>query len=409
MIVTALKRSLEQNILLKCQLLIEGCNIDNNITFPQGIHLQKTHLYSHSSQTFKETIPGDILFGEEENRVICRIRYNTASPFKIVSFDDNFFIQNEELELHIPITFIPEIKCGGENVQGHILSTVCTLLGDDLLGVIPSNYCFYFKDNKQCRFCEIFQTFQKEVEYQRPLKKIPIICEAISKALALEPRFKHLAVTTGNISSYDYTFEYMISIGKQLLEVLPYAPQQSLATLMPPDSPHLMEKLGQTIFNKVDFPIEVFEYSHFLTVCPGKGEFGYQKIIDGLVQAKEVFGVGNSYTNLVYGIQSLNSDLDPKSYDAQKENEKSLIAVESFLKLGIIPGFTLYHFGGYNQIGSIPLDSQKTFEFFKEWGEMVYLSKLVKQEEDSVLFSPLTLSNTLYNDTFRLAKQQAGV
>ncbi len=396
---------LETAIWLKCRLLVEGCSIDQTVRFPEWIHQKKIHLYAHSTESTSNKIPDDLLIGDGESQVICRIRYREKASLQITQKENNYFLFDKEDGQLIPISFPEGPKYEQASVQGHPLSSICSSLGRDLLGITPSNYCFYFKDGKQCRFCEIFPTYQDKVEYPKALKDVPLICEAIQKAMALDERLSHIAVTSGNIRSYDYTFEYFISIGEKLLELgLDNQGGDVLATLMPPDQPHLIERLSQTFFNKIYFPIEVYEYEHFVRVCPGKAEYGYHKIMERLALAKEVFGKGNAYTNLVYGVQSLNQKLDPFSYCPLKENEKGLIAVDQFLRMGIIPAFTLYHFSGYNQIGNIELNSLATYEFFKKWGEKVYESQIVPKEKNSMLFNSHSLSNTLINDVFRMAK-----
>jgi hypothetical protein len=70
-----------------------------------------------------------------------------------------------------------------------------------------------------------------------------------------------------------------------------------------------------------------------------------------------------------------------------------------------MPDFTLYHYGGYNSIGKLQLDTNFTSSFFRHWGELVRDSGIIPNEQQAVLFSPLSLSNTLFNDGYRLAIQ----
>lgn len=120
----------------------------------------------------------------------------------------------------------------------------------------------------------------------------------------------------------------------------------------------------------------------------------------------EAFGVGNVYTNFVYGIQSLDSSLNPLSYDPERENSLSLEAVKEMLAMKVIPAFTLYHYAGYNSIGKVELNPDATNSFFRQWGSLVSDSEIVPKDQEAVLFSPLSLSNTLFNDGFRLANNK---
>ena len=74
------------------------------------------------------------------------------------------------------------------------------------------------------------------------------------------------------------------------------------------------------------------------------------------------------------------------------------------IKRKIIPVVTIYHYGGFNRVGNINLSSSHTFDFFKTMGKKIFSSNLIPQNNDAIIFSNLSLSNTLYNESFMLAK-----
>lgn len=391
---------------LKCDLLTMGCGLDDNCITPSNIQHKEIHLYSHSLEKPSVKLPEDFFIGKGDSRFNIRLRLNRSSPFRIFQKGNQFLLKkNEEVISEIEFANNPKFR---DHFYGQIpISSVCTRLGDDTLGVIPSNYCFYFKDGKQCRFCEILPTHKKEVEYSSTLKPIETIANSLKTSLETDPYIKHIAITSGNVKSYDWTVEYFCKIGESLQENGTLAKIQDFnATLMPPDDFSLIEKLRVSGFNKVYFPIEVYDKKKFSIVCPGKEEYGYERIIDALCYAVKVFGEGNVYTNLVYGIQSLNDRLEFNSYDPKKENELCLKAVNGLIKKRIIPLFTIYHYGGYNSIGTIELDPEAVFAFFQDWGKAVYGAKLIHKNRDSVLFDRWSLSNSLFNDGFWLAKKE---
>jgi hypothetical protein len=387
---------------LKCALLVQGCKSDPYIQYPDGVFLKRIHLYSHSDEKIVSPIPDDIIL---DDLLVCRIRYNSKSPFIIKKNDQKFFIEHETTKETTPISFIHKPAGIEEEIEGNSVSSICSFLSKDLLGVTPSNYCFYFGNKSQCRFCEILQTYKNEVEYPKTFKKLDVIQGGIQKALTSNKDLKYLAITSGNLISYDYTFDYFIDIGKKLTQLKEYVQlDQVLATLMPPDDLSKIDQLYQNGFTKIYFPLEVFNKSHFEVVCPGKASYGYDKIIQALKYAINVFGKGNVYTNFVYGVQSLNQSLNPNSFDPALENKLSLLAVDEMLDLKIIPAFTLYHFGGYNSIGKIQLSSSHVESFFRIWGEKVQEAKIIPAHQSAVLFGAHSLSNTLFNDGFRLSE-----
>lgn len=388
----------------KTALLVHGCKVAPYTEFPQTISFKKIHLYSHSNEKIEQPIPDDLLLPCE---TIVRIRYHINSPFVLELVSNGYQIRNEESDEFVPVQLVERPGFSDLNTSGLPISSICSFLGTDLLGIIPSNYCFYFQTKKQCRFCEILPTFKKEVEFSKTFKSLDVIEKSIITALKSEERLRFIAITTGNIHSYDATFDYYIQIGERIQKTpLLQKAEQILATLMPPDDLSKINLLREKGFTKIYFPLEIFDPDHFKVVCPGKNDFGYDRILKALEVAVEIFGIGNVYTNFVYGIQSLDSSLDSASYSPERENSLCLTAVKEMLKIKVIPAFTLYHFGGYNSIGKINLSQDSTNSFFREWGNLVYESKLIPEMQEAVLFSSLSLSNTLFNDGFRLAQKK---
>ncbi len=388
----------------KAALLVYGCRVGSSTEFSFVISLKKIHLYAHSNEKINQPLPDDLLLSDQ---TIARIRYRSQSPFVLESIEGGYQIRHEASGKSLSVRLVPRPGFSEVKVSELPISSICSFLGVDLLGISPSNYCFYFQTKKQCKFCEILPTFKSEVEFPKTFKSLDVIEKSILAALQNEERLRFVAITTGNIYSYDATVDYFAEIGERLqkAEIFQQA-EQVLATLMPPDDLSKIALLREKGFTKIYFPLEIFECGHFKVVCPGKAEFGYDRILKALEVAVEVFGVGNVYTNFVYGIQSLNSSLDAASYDPEEENRLSLIAVKEMLARKVIPAFTLYHYGGYNALGNIELDLDCTNAFFREWGRLVYDSKLVPAQQQAVLFSSLSLSNTLFNDGFLLAHNQ---
>lgn len=399
--------NLDNTFRWKVNLLTRGCRVASNISFSPSIALKKIHLYSHTSEKQNQPIPDDLIL---PNQTICRIRYQSNSPFILENSLSGFHVRNELTDEILEVNFVQRPKFADLMVSGHSISSICSFLGDDLLGITPSNFCFYFQQGKPCSFCEILPTFKKEVEYPKTFKNLDVIENSILTALKNENRLRFVAITTGNIQSYDYTVDYFAQIGERLQkDAIFKKTEQVLATLMPPDDLSKIEMLRENGYNKIYFPLEVFEPTHFRTVCPGKSEYGYEKILKALEIAVRIFGAGHVYTNFIYGIQSLNSYLAPPSYDPEKENDLSIQAVKEMLSRSIIPAFTLYHYGGYNSIGKIELNANSTSSFFQEWGKLVEEAKIIPSEQETVLFSRLSLSNTLFNDGYTLAKQKEKV
>jgi biotin synthase-related radical SAM superfamily protein len=73
---------------------------------------------------------------------------------------------------------------------------------------------------------------------------------------------------------------------------------------MPPEDASLIEELFSTGIMGVKFNLEVAEIETFKKICPGKAIFGYDKIIERLINAVDIFGKGNVYSNIIIGLES---------------------------------------------------------------------------------------------------------
>ena len=146
---------------LQCELLSEGCGVQKGIIFPEWVNIKRIHLYSHSEEETPIPIPDDIYIGQRSAAILCRIRYNSNSS-KILSFiEGKYLLIDTKQGVSLPVGFIKEPSYVNTAINGYVMDSICSLLGDDLLGITPSNYCFYFKDDTQCRFCEILDTYKK--------------------------------------------------------------------------------------------------------------------------------------------------------------------------------------------------------------------------------------------------------
>ncbi len=390
---------------IKSSLLAEGLNIDESIQNLSNFNQKKYHLYDHSPETPTFTMPEDIILHYDEftqKPVIARNRFNSKSPWVLKSENDQLILQGPHTRLS-EVDFPTPTNFGDLTVNEEPLDQVATKLGVDLCGVILSNYCFYFGSKTECRFCEILPTYLERRAYPQATKRTSHVVEACTKAIMNDSSFSHIVLTTGNVGTYDYTCELFEEIGEGLKGLRRTKNVKLTGTLMPPTNFAHIDKLKQAGFDNVYFDLEVFDRHLFKTIAPGKEEYGYDKLIDALTYAVDVFGKGHVFTNLIYGIQTLDSKFDTSKTDFKEENKKAMDATHYLLDLNIAPVFTIYHSSGKNAIGPMKLDGDYLYEFFKSYGEAVFESGLIPEERKAMIFSLGSTTNTMYNDAYVLA------
>ena len=98
-----------------------------------------------------------------------------------------------------------------------------------------------------------------------------------------------------------------------------------------------------------------------------------------MLNAKEIFGVGNTYTNIILGINPL---------------EEVAKKVEELFKKGIISYNTIYHSSGLNQIGEIKMNIMDIYKYHR-WYSSTFKRYFKKK---SVIFDRRSIPNHLFND-----------
>lgn len=392
-----------QRLSIKARMLTEGCSVDSTEALAQQCHVKQIHLYVHSTHAPPSAIPDDVIL-EGDPPIVSRVRYNPNARLRLTTEANGLVIRDLSRSVSYRAALVSRPRFLAHEEGGIPLAAMFSFLGVDLLGVTPSNSCFYFADGVQCRFCEILPAYKQAVEYPKAVKPPLRIANGAKIAFQAEPAIRHFAVTSGNITSYDATCQMYIRIAEDLRSgFAQHDIIDVLATLMPPDDMSLIGALKASGYTKIYFPMEVYRRDLFQAMCPGKHAYGYDKMLRALDVAVDAFGPGNVYTNFIYGLQSLSCTLSAASADPVRENDIASEASENLLERGVIPAFTIYHYGGGNSIGRVSLDAEAMAEFFREWGTRVHQSAIVSRKKQSVLFSPLTLSNTLFNDGFRQA------
>jgi hypothetical protein len=392
------RQCLESSLRLKARLLCEGVAIRVPFAMPEGVHRKSVHLYAHSPQVPDHAIPEDVLLGPPGQELIARIRVNNRSRLSLTMDTDGPAILDERGDA-TRVNLAPAPRFADDTS----ITQVCSYLGTDLLGVTPLNYCDYYRNGNECRFCEILPTYLKDVSYERAGKRQGDMTDAIVKAFQNEPRLQHLAVTSGNFPKHETTAQRFIDLMRAVRDRGVAVPGDVLATLMPPKRRDLIDELRDAGYTKIYFSLEVFERRLFEVICPGKAADGYDEILSSLNYALQSFGRGNVFSNFVYGLQGISPTLAPASYDPLRENQACELATVQLLNEGIIPVFTIYHFAGHNPIGHIDLEHNATADFFLWLGRQLRNSPLIHEQQSTVLFGRTSLANTLYNDALALA------
>jgi hypothetical protein len=235
--------NLSKLLSIKIKMLVDGCAVADGFISPIGIYLKQVHLYKHSTEHHSH-LPDDVMVHCGDERVIVRLRNNSFSSVALMQDGDQYYVVDKSNQDIFPISFIEQGLALHDSIEKFKVGEVCSLLGTDLIGVIPSNYCFYFSKGEECKFCEIWQTYKSDLKNQKAIKTKHHITRSIESILIANPNMQHLAITTGNIKTYDYTASMFCDLGKELQNIAKYSHlKHKLATLMPPNDLSIVDQL----------------------------------------------------------------------------------------------------------------------------------------------------------------------
>lgn len=178
------------------------------------------------------------------------------------------------------------------------------------LNVFQSSYCYFWADEKGCKFCDIVtHTKQQRDEIGVPSRLRPEdVKETVAAALREPGRFSNICLTAGSVVKGNEVFDLEVDFYIDLLQAIGELfktkkfPSQLIGSAYNERQlARLYEKTGLTSYTS---DLEVFTEDKFNWICPGKAKWvGYAGWRDRLVRAVDIFGRGNVGTCIVAGAE----------------------------------------------------------------------------------------------------------
>lgn len=403
---------------IKAQLLAEGVRISRKIKKHPNYKKKLVHLYKHEAKDFKADFPLPqeiILFKHPhipKRSIVTNIRGNPRSPWLLDYQNDSLIlISSAQTVLRYLVDFPPNDNFDRVMLRNEIsVANITSKIGANVLGFVVSNYCSYFGYGKQCKFCEIVPSYHEYKNYFSITKDLSLVALAAKRALTIDPNIRYIIATSGNLpgraptDTYDKTVRMYIKLFASLKPLKKKHGLRFHAALLPPLDLNLFYDLKESGVDSICCNLEVYNRKLFEYVCPGKSEYGYERMLKALEFAAKVFDKGCVLSNLVYGIQSVSANNTKKKFNSSLENKINGESMQLLLNIGTIPFYTIYHYGGYNQIGPINIDPKAMYDFYLSYGDSVLKSNIVPDNSDVILFDLFSLPNQLNNEGYFINK-----
>ena len=279
-------------------------------------------------------VPGPILL-RDSTFVYINYGENYADPYGI-DFDDgaDAFVLTEQTDgggIVDEIGFVPPPAFYAKKTsRGTPMRQIADVRAQKLI-LNAFQKCCFWKDRRQCAFCAFFTAGGKtHVLHEEDVR------ETVREALAEPGRFSEIYLSGGTDTSGKEPFANEKDRYIRILRAAGESfkgrfPSQLMAPAYPKS--FLQEIYDATGVRSYSADIEIASPELFAKYCPGKQEtVGYETWMQRLVDAVDVFGRGNVYSQVVTGAELAG----PDGLSEKEGFESSVKACEYLAERGVI-------------------------------------------------------------------------
>lgn len=402
----------------KARVLSNGIKIDNEAL----AYLSKHPDYKHESyvyndsrwqlREFVELCPQELCLSsvKDGNETVVSCIINQSSPISLTVRDEQLAIHDRvapDLTSRVSVKLLPDPSyCSEIDANGVPFGRYVSTCGLCEANIWLWHDCFLPYDRRGCAFCGINTVATKRkrtdllsasmlsdrdtaqvVWEERKTMVLGSVVRALKRALETYEPYQnhfHLVFIAGNMRNGLLDLQWSIYVEAMLaLEDagIPLSDLDSTAVLMPPNDFAWIRNAKEAGLGKIAFNLEIWDQSLFEELCPGKAQYGRERMISALGEAVKVFGPGNVWSNFIYGLEPTPSLLQGMKWLAGT---------------GIVPGANVFHKdrGARLRDVSIPSD-QQIISFYRQ------LADIYHEFELSPFYCEKGLRTSLANEAFK--------
>jgi bacteriochlorophyllide c C-7(1)-hydroxylase len=303
---------------LKISLLSKGLRFPTDLFAKyEGEFYANQYVYGNTSRVnLSHRVPQVLLLGEGVISAVLR-REDTPWTLDIedgevrLSYDDDL----------VRTLDLPEVPAyfGKTLIDGTRAEDFISVAGEDTPGYFIFPECYYFDIRAPCGFCSLKGTRKSVAKKMATTFYKDRVTEA-TKLFQNTPwrDIPIISFTAGTALTDDETREHIIDPIRFTYEALdPKIPIHAL--VHPPHDFKLIDEYKQAGATTIAFNIEIYDRELFKKICPGKDkEYGYDKWMEAVEYAREVFGDYKVFCGLVWGLEPPESTMEGNVYFAER-------------------------------------------------------------------------------------------
>ncbi len=333
-------------IILKLDLLRRGASLTSralDAVQNDDYRFGPMQIFYKSGENRKtdKSIPGSILLRDGTTAPVS-FDEHYEEPYIIDQVDGKFVLLDDEKKIVDEIDFTPRPRYYGQKTShGVLMESIASARAQRLI-ICAYRFCHLWETGNQCKYCAFFTdlkharqaaadaTFTKEVDAED-------IYETVREALKEPGRISEIYLTAGMDYSGEELFENEVNRYIKILQAIGrnFRGRFSSQIMAPAYSKSQLKRIyNETGLTSYCPCIEVWDKELFGWICSGKNKWpGRDEWIKRTLDAVEVFGKGNVYTQVIGGVEMA----QPYGFKTIDEAlESNFQACEFFAKHGVI-------------------------------------------------------------------------
>ncbi|MEK6887782.1 MAG: radical SAM protein [Candidatus Aenigmatarchaeota archaeon] len=289
---------------VKIGLLSRGVDCDPNTFANYGRDFYSNlYVYGNTSvSTLQHRFPQVLLLG---NDVVSAFIRREGSPWYLrVEGNDSVRLYHDGK--YVQDVSLPEKPAyyGRTLSDGSLSDSVIAVAGEQTPGFFLYPECYYFDEGSFCKFCSLKPTrrtvaneLEADFENNRLAEATRLFQNTPWRDIPL------VSITAGTAKGDAETQRGIIDKIRTIYDTLdPKIPIHAL--VHPPHDFALIDGYKDAGVTSIAFNIEVYNRDTFASLAPGKNmDYGYDKWMDAVRRARDVFGPYNAFCGLVWGLE----------------------------------------------------------------------------------------------------------
>ncbi|NWD07575.1 radical SAM protein [Pseudomonas gingeri] len=353
---------LTDTVNLKLEVLCNGVNFtDDFLKYykEQTESIEKRWAYGTGDSVILNSsarTPQEIVL---DGQIIAAANYNPTSTIFIDLENGTPVLKNQNNFVKITFPRRP-IAYGKYLSSGELFEQYVTVYGNSTLGIFSPGHCYYFKNDRECKFCSLGSARMNLSDHKIRIKPDQA-GEAVSLAIREESgRYKRVLFNGGTTPNYDRGYSRHMDLMARVKNTNQNTDlEYHLISMLPKDF-RLFDRF-KSLGDNMSMSLEVFNSKLFSEVCPGKSkDYTRERFFAAFEAAVETLGRGNVYVGFVAGMEPLESIIE---------------GIEYFGNMGVVPAVAVFHPDAGSQYSKKPRPS---LDFLRSLGKK--MSEIYQRE-----------------------------